>query len=175
MAPRYANYDFGCATATTAITLGRELPDASIVGYDNSWPMIERAGDKVEKPGLEDRISLRHGDLNGSLELLPIENASVATLCWTLQFVKPLKRDNLIRHLYQSLAENGALVVTEKVLTDSGPANRLFIDFYYDYKGRHGYSELEITKKREALENVMVPYHMDENPRVVPTQRVRDC
>jgi len=156
-------YDLGCSTATTAIALSRELPNASIVGYDNSSPMIERAGAKIREAGLEDRISIRHGDLNGNLDQIPIQSASVATLCWTLQFVRPLNRDNLIRHLYDSLAENGVLLVTEKVLTNSGPTNRFFIDYYYDYKRRHGYSELEITKKREALENVMVPYRMDEN------------
>lgn len=156
-------YDLGCATGTTAVSLSRELPGASIVGYDNSWPMIHRANQKVEEAGLEERISLRYGDLNGNLEELPIENATVATLCWTLQFVRPLRRDNLIRHIYESLADNGALVVTEKVLFNGSPTNRFFIDFYYDYKRRHGYSELEIANKREALENVMVPYRMDEN------------
>ena len=155
--------DLGCSTATTAIGLGLDVPEAQIIGFDNSWPMIDRACEKVRETGLEDRISIRHGDLNGKLSDLEIKNASVATLCWTLQFVRPLNRDGLIRHIYESLSDNGALIVTEKVLTNNGHTNRFFIDFYYEGKRRRGYSDVEISRKREALENVMVPYRMDEN------------
>jgi tRNA (cmo5U34)-methyltransferase len=84
-------------------------------------------------------------------------------MCWTLQFIRPLYRDYLIRHIYDSLVEGGALLVTEKVLGNTGTVNRLFIDFYYDYKRRHGYSEIEISRKREALENVMIPYRVEED------------
>jgi len=55
------------------------------------------------------------------------------------------------------------LIVTDKVLTNDSNMNRLFIDFYYDFKRRNHYSEVEISKKREALENVLIPYRLDEN------------
>ncbi len=55
------------------------------------------------------------------------------------------------------------LIVTEKVLTNNTHMNRFFIDFYYEFKRRNGYSESEILRKREALENVLVPYRIDEN------------
>ena len=61
------------------------------------------------------------------------------------------------------LVENGVLVVTEKVLTNNSHMNRFFIDFYYDYKKRNRYSSGEIQRKREALENVLIPYRIDEN------------
>ena len=157
-------YDLGCSTATTLIALGRHLgPQARLVGYDNAEPMLAQARQKIREQGLEDRIELRCADLNGSLSEMPVENASVVTMCWTLQFVRPLRRDNLIRMIYDSMVEDGALVVAEKVLTNSSHMNRFFIDFYYDFKRRNGYSEVEILRKREALENVLVPYRIDEN------------
>jgi tRNA (cmo5U34)-methyltransferase len=61
------------------------------------------------------------------------------------------------------LANGGVLIVTDKVLTSDSNMNRLFIDFYYDFKRRNHYSEVEISKKREALENVLIPYRLDEN------------
>ena len=45
--------------------------------------------------------------------------------------------------------------------------NRMFIRFYYDYKRRMGYDELEIAQKREALENVLIPYTPQENRRLL--------
>ena len=157
-------YDLGCSTATTLLGLGRELPAAArLVGYDNSLPMIEQARRKITEHNFEDRIEVRFGDLNGSLSELPLDNASVVTMCWTLQFVRPLRRDNVIRWIYEGLAEEGVLIVTEKILTASSDMNRFFIDYYYDFKRRQGYSESEILRKREALENVLIPYRIEEN------------
>jgi tRNA (cmo5U34)-methyltransferase len=157
-------YDLGCSTATMLIGLCGKLPaSARLVGYDNSLPMIERARQKIAKSHFEERIKVRPGELNGSLSDLSLENASVVTMCWTLQFIRPLGRDNLIRRIYDSLANEGALIVTEKILTNNGHVNRFFIDFYYDYKRKQGYSDTEIARKREALENVLIPYQLNEN------------
>lgn len=157
-------YDLGCSTATTLINLCREIEGpARFIGYDNSIPMLERAKRKIKENGFENRIEVRYGDLNGELSKLPLENASVVTMCWTLQFIRPLQRDNLIKWIYSGLVEDGVLVVTEKVLTKRTHMNRFFIDFYYDFKRRNDYSEKEILRKREALENLLIPYRIDEN------------
>ncbi len=157
-------YDLGCATATTLIHLGRELEGPGrLIGYDNSIPMLEQARRKIEESGLENRIELRYGDLNGDLSKLSLENTSAVTMCWTLQFIRPLRRDDLIKWIYNGLAKNGVMVVTEKVLTKSTDMNRLFIDFYHDFKRHNGYTDEEVLRKREALENVLIPYRTDEN------------
>jgi tRNA (cmo5U34)-methyltransferase len=157
-------YDLGCATATTLINLCREIAEpASFIGYDSSLPMLERAKRKIKENGLEDRVKMRYGDLNGDLSGLPLENASVVTMCWTLQFIRPLRRDSLVRWVYDGTVEGGAFVVTEKVHTSNTDMNRFFIDFYSDFKRRNGYSGQEILRKREALESVLIPYRIDEN------------
>lgn len=156
-------YDLGCSTGTTLIGLARRIPEARLAGYDNSRPMLEHSEARIRAEGLSDRIELRYADLNDLGGGMSLEGASVVNMSWTLQFIRPLNRDNLVRFIYDSLVENGVFVVTEKVLAANGPMNRFFIDFYYDYKLRKGYSELEISRKREALENVLVPYRMDEN------------
>jgi len=157
-------YDLGCSTATTLINLAGEIPEpARFIGYDYSEPMLEEARRKARAEGLGDRIELRHGDLNGQLADLPLENASVVYLCWTLQFIRPLQRDKLISWIYEGLVDGGVLVCMEKVLTNNNNMNRFFIQLYYDFKRGTGYSEEEIARKREALENVLVPYRIDEN------------
>lgn len=157
-------YDLGCSTATMLIELGKKLGDkARLVGYDNSEPMLEKARSKVNDASLDKRIEVRIADLNDDPSKISLENAGIVTLCWTLQFVRPLKRDPLIRKIYDSLVDGGVLIVTEKILTNNSHMNRFFIDFYYDFKCRNGYSEKEILRKREALENVLVPYRVDEN------------
>jgi tRNA (cmo5U34)-methyltransferase len=87
----------------------------------------------------------------------------VVVLNLTLQFVRPLYRDTLIRQIADGVNANGCLILVEKVLSADSLLNRMFIKFYYDMKRRNGYSDMEIAQKREALENVMIPYRIEEN------------
>ncbi len=162
--PGSAVVDLGCSTGTTLIRLAGQLdPSIRLVGYDNSQPMLERARSNAADAGLGNRIEFAYGDFNEKVDDLVIVNASVVAMCWTLQFVRPLHRDRLIRKIHDSMVDGGVLIVTDKVLTNDSNMNRFFIDFYYDFKRRNGYSEQEIAKKREALENVLIPYRLDEN------------
>lgn len=162
--PGTAIYDLGCSTATTLVALGAAIPQATrLVGYDSSGPMLEHGRRKARAHALDDRVDLRLADLNGDLDALDLRDASVVLLCWTLQFIRPLRRDRLVRRVYDALVEDGALIVTEKVLTNESHMNRFFIEFYYAFKRRNGYSEDEILRKREALENVLIPYRAEEN------------
>jgi tRNA (cmo5U34)-methyltransferase len=103
---------------------------------------------------------VRYLDLHEPFE---IQDGSVAVMLFTLQFVRPLHRERVIRTIASGLRHQGALILVEKVVESDTMFNRLFIDHYYDMKRRHGYSEMEISQKREALENVLVPYRMEEN------------
>ena len=158
-------YDLGCSIGTTLIRLGKTLgTTAQLVGLDYSEPMLKRARQNLKDNRLDTQVELKTADFNGDLSTVALNNASIVTLCWTLQFIRPLERDRFIKWIYDGLVEGGALIVSEKVLTNDPHMNRVFIDFYYDFKRRNGYSEDEILKKREALENVLVPYRVDENP-----------
>jgi tRNA (cmo5U34)-methyltransferase len=135
----------------------------SLVGYDYSQAMLDKAQKNIARAGLSDRVTLQRADFNEDVSRFELENASVVTLCWTLQFVRPLWRDSLLKWIQRGMVKGGAFICMEKVLTNSSDMNRYFIDFYYEYKSRNGYSREEILKKREALENVLVPYRTDEN------------
>jgi len=157
-------YDLGCSTATTLCNIGRVIKKSChLVGFDNSRAMLKQAQKKIGKEGLADRVSVQFADFDYEFDRIKLENASVVTMCWTLQFVRPLNRDRVIQWIYNSLAAGGALIVTEKVLTNSSHMNRFFIDLYYKFKRRNKYSSAEILRKREALENILVPYRMCEN------------
>lgn len=154
-------YDLGCSTGTTMISIGSMLePGIKIVGVDNSAEMLEKCSNKLEEIDFEPPYELQCADLS---ENLTINNASVVVLCLTLQFVRPIYREQLIRKIYEGLTSGGVLILVEKILTENSNLNRDFIDYYYDYKRRNHYSELEISQKREALENVLIPYKLSEN------------
>lgn len=153
-------YDLGCSTGITLQTLmGAVKQDVRFIGVDNSDAMLGRARARLEK--LPARPwQLQNADLN---EGFPFENASVVVVNLVLQFVRPLYRDTLIQHLHAGMREGGCVILVEKVLGNDSLFNRTFIKLYYDMKKRNGYSEMEISKKREELENVLIPYRVEEN------------
>jgi tRNA (cmo5U34)-methyltransferase len=156
-------YDLGCSTGTTFLRLDETIPadrHVTCIGLDNSTAMLEKAKRKLEAHGFKREHQLRCADLNKAIDL---ENASVVILNLTLQFIRPLYRDQLIAAIYRGMVPNGCLIVVEKVLGESSTFNRLFIQHYYEMKKRHGYTEMEIAQKREALENVLIPYRLKEN------------
>ena len=154
-------YDLGCSTGTTFLNLDRVLPEGvKFVGIDNSEAMLEQCRANLDEAGVTREVELRYGDLNMGVEL---PEASLVVLCLTLQFVRPLYRERLVQSIYDQLAPDGAVFLIEKVLGETSLFNRLFIDYYYDFKRRNDYSDMEIAQKREALENVLIPYKLDEN------------
>ena len=158
-------YDIGCATGTTLLLLEETLPDgAHIVGIDNSDEMLAKARSKLKQRNKNSKVKLINANLNGPPQL---ENGSVVILLLTLQFVRPLNRQKLLKSIYDGLLTNGCLILVEKVTGSCTVLNRLFIEYYYNFKRLEGYSEIEIAQKREALENVLIPYHHEENRKLL--------
>lgn len=151
-------YDLGCSTATLLITLSKKLKnDSKLIGLDNSEAMLLRAKKKCEAFGVD--IELKNADI---LEY-EYEEANLFISNYTLQFVRPLVREELVKKIASSLKKDGAFIFSEKVISHHSKLNKDLIECYYDFKKEQGYSEYEIVQKREALENVLVPYSEEEN------------
>lgn len=161
LAPRALVYDLGCSTGTTLIELARRLEhlDLQLVGVDSSPAMIEKAVLKAEVYSKKEHVQFVEADILSCV----LREPSAILLNYTLQFVRPLQRQAFVQRLYDSLQPGGVLVVCEKTIAESAVLNRSFIDFYLDFKRGQGYSEIEIAQKREALENVLVPFAAGEN------------
>ena len=151
--------DVGCSTGTTLRALDALSQDVTLIGFDSSQAMLAEA-EACLRGVLRHPHELRCADLNQSLR---IENASVVVMSLTLQFVRPLQRERVLREISEGVNHNGCLLLVEKVVAQESMLNRLYIQHYYELKQRNGYSELEIARKREALENVLIPYRADEN------------
>ncbi|MBX9606925.1 MAG: carboxy-S-adenosyl-L-methionine synthase CmoA [Gammaproteobacteria bacterium] len=158
-------YDLGCSTATTLLNLDATLPPGvAFVGIDNAPEMLAKARAKFAARGTHRDVQFIAADLQRDRV---VEDASVVILLLTLQFIRPLNREHVIRRIYEGMREQSALILVEKIIVDNGMFNRLFIRHYYDMKRRNGYSESEIAHKREALENVLIPYRPDENVKLL--------
>lgn len=155
-------YDLGCSHGNTAFMIANTASDKKIkiVGIDNSKEMIKAANIRKKNCKQVVNLSFEYGDIT---EPMVMKNASVAIMSLTLQFIRPARRLGILKHIYQSLKPNGALILLEKNIVHDSDLNRLFIDLYYKFKRRNNYSDMEISKKRVALENVLIPYSIEEN------------
>jgi len=154
-------YDLGCSTGTTMMVLNETIPhDITFVGIDDSRAMLDKCKSKLEEAEFTRPFNLEVADLNGNVR---IENASVVVLCLTLQFVRPINRQKLLEKIFSGLVPGGVIIIIEKILAEDSSWNRDYIKYYYDMKRRNHYSEMEISQKREALENVLIPYKLSEN------------
>lgn len=154
-------FDLGCSTGTTMIGMDT-MVNSSIrfIGIDDSQEMLDKCKSKLLEMGFSRDYELRCADLNQGVT---ITNASVVVLCLTLQFVRPIYRERLLKNIFDGINPGGALILVEKILAEESQFNRDFINYYYNYKRRNYYSEMEISQKREALENVLIPYKLSEN------------
>jgi tRNA (cmo5U34)-methyltransferase len=166
-------YDLGCSTGTTLLELDRAVsPGVRFAGLDNSEEMLAKAREKLAGNLARRPFRLERADLH---EGFTVENASVVLMILTLQFIRPLHRSRVIRSIARGLNPQGCLIVVEKLTVSDSLLNRLFIKFYYDMKRRNGYSDMEIAQKREALENVLIPYRMEENRELLLSEGFRSC
>jgi len=150
--------DLGCSTATTLIEIAKKSSKKlNLIGVDNSQAMIELANKKIKAYNLN--IKLQLADI---LEF-DFKKNDVIISNYTLQFIRPINRQNLVNKIYDSLNKDGIFLFSEKIITNDKKLNKEFIDIYYEFKKSQGYSEFEIAKKREALENVLIPYSVEEN------------
>lgn len=154
-------FDLGCSHGNFGMAFANEMGkrDFKISAIDNSEPMVMKYRGRLEAAGLSDRISVICADIRD----IVISNASVIVMNLTLQFIPVPDRDSFIKSVYDSLDPGGIFLITEKIHHSDEYLDELEQVFYYRFKKENGYSELEISQKREALENVLIPETLEEH------------
>lgn len=154
-------YDLGCSlgAASLAMQRGVSAPDCRIIAIDNSPAMISRCRNNLTPETGNTPVELCCADI---LET-DIENASVVVMNFVMQFIARDDRLALLEKIQHGLRPGGVLILSEKICFDDGEENRRQTELYEAYKRAQGYSQLEISRKRTALENVLVPETLDEH------------
>jgi tRNA (cmo5U34)-methyltransferase len=148
-------YDLGCSLGAATLSMRRHIQQegCKIIAVDNSAAMVERCKLHINAYRSDTPVEVVEADIRH----IDIDNASVVVLNFTLQFLSPEDRLVLLQKIYDGLRPGGILIVSEKYVFDDEQAHELLIDLHHDFKRANGYSELEISQKRSAIENVMRP------------------
>ncbi|MCB1759123.1 MAG: carboxy-S-adenosyl-L-methionine synthase CmoA [Gammaproteobacteria bacterium] len=147
-------YDLGCSLGASALSMAAaiDVPSVRILAIDNSAEMIERAR---RIPRDDDRIAIEW--CCADIMEVGIVNASMVVLNYTLQFIPLHLRLELLRRIRAGMRPGAILVLSEKVRFPDATEERLQNEMHHAFKRANGYNELEISRKRSALERVLLP------------------
>ena len=168
-APGTTCYDLGCSlgASTLAILFGAVDPTAlRIVAVDSSAPMLERCRDNVARTFPQAHVEYVCDDMRN----VDFQPGSLFCLNFTLQFLPLAERAPLLARIRRALLPAGALVLAEKLHSTESVTAQQFQRAHETFKLQRGYSDLEVARKRAALENVLLPETLG-----VHQARLRSC
>lgn len=155
-----AVYELGCSTGASLFSMRQHLDhNAVLVGVDASESMIARCRENLAKQQIGCTVELIEADITAT----EFRRSAFFVLNFTLQFVPQNARDALIRKVCDSTRPGGALVLSEKIQFEDTAQQALHTEMHHRFKRQNGYSDLEISQKRAALERVMLPETMDRH------------
>jgi tRNA (cmo5U34)-methyltransferase len=152
-------YDLGCSVGASTFAMLEHIrrDDYEIISVDNSRSMIDQCQANISASDHAKRVSCICADILDT----EISNASVVILNYTLQFVPPELRASLLKNINCGMNPGGVLVLSEKLSFSNNAEQQRQTRLHEAFKRVQGYSELEIARKRAALENVLIPETLD--------------
>jgi len=148
-------YDLGCSLGAATLAMRRNIsvPGCRIIAVDLAPAMIARCRGIIAADNSDVDVSIIEGDVRQ----INIEQASMVVMNYTLQFLSPEERDAIIGKICAGLIDGGIFVISEKVVDEDDEVEALLVQMHHEFKRQNAYSDLEISRKRTALENVLIP------------------
>ena len=148
-------YDLGCSlgAATLAIRQNIAVPDCRIIAVDKAPAMVEQCRGILANDSSDTKVSILEADVRE----IEIARASMVVMNYTLQFLPVNERVDMISKIHAGMVDGGVFVLSEKVVDEDPKVEKLLVDLHHEFKRRNAYSDLEISRKRAALENVLIP------------------
>ena len=148
-------YDLGCSLGAATIAMGSALTQnhGQIIAVDNSKAMVNKCQKNIVKAAMKVPVNIICTDLHN----IKIENAKIVILNFTLQFINKNIRKEILDKIFYGLVDGGILILSEKITFSTSEEKELIESFYVEFKKANGYSDLEISQKRTALEKILVP------------------
>ncbi len=148
-------YDLGSSLGAATIAMRHRLhtPGVKIIAVDKSQAMIERSADYLDVEDSPIPVETRCADITE----IELKQCSFAVLNFTLQFIDIDKRLDTLKNIYKGMLPGAALILSEKLSFEDRLQDNLLSSHHHDFKRANGYSDLEISQKRQAIERVLLP------------------
>jgi tRNA (cmo5U34)-methyltransferase len=153
-------YDLGSSTGSLLEKLShynKNKPKINYVGVELEENMVSYARSKISSK--HKNIEFKVDDIL-TTELKPCD---LIISYYTVQFIPPRVRQDLINRIYQSLQWGGAFILFEKVRANDARFQDIFTGLYTEYKLKKGYQADEILNKQRSLKGKLEPFSSQGN------------
>lgn len=166
-------YDLGCSLGAATISIQRNIckRQVKIISVDNSKDMVNRCKKNLKNSSSDVSVEVICDDIQS----INISQASLVVLNFTLQFIDPQKREDLIKSIYEGLLPGGILIISEKIIFEDKKQQELQTQLHHAFKKLNGYSDLEISQKRTALEKVLVSDTLNTHKKRLKNAGFKEC
>ena len=150
-------YELGSSTGKLSYKLAKqhEFREAKFMGIEIEEDMVTKANELYKNPNL----SFICDDMN----TMVWEKADLIVSYYTIQFIHPKLRQQLINKIYESLNWGGAFILYEKVRANDARFQDIISNLYMEYKLDQGYEAQEIISKAKSLKGVLEPFSTEGN------------
>ncbi|WP_192981280.1 carboxy-S-adenosyl-L-methionine synthase CmoA [Pseudomonas sp. EggHat1] len=163
--PQTTLYDLGASLGAVTQALRRHVrvDGGKVIAVDNSPAMVARCSEYLHAQDAMFQELLPVEVIEADILALDLQPTSLVTLNFTLQFIPPERRLELLTRIRQALLPGGALILSEKLRFEDAVEHDLLTELHVAFKRANGYSELEIAQKRSAIEKVMLPDSLEQH------------
>jgi len=158
-------YDLGSSLGAVTQALRRhvQVEGCRVIAVDNSAAMVDRCREYLHAQDAMFQELLPVEVIEADILAMDWQPASLVAMNFTLQFIAPENRLELLSRIHRTLLPGGALILSEKLRFEDEQQHALLTDLHVAFKRANGYSELEIAQKRSAIENVMLPDSLEQH------------
>tara|TARA_B100000787_G_C16131323_1_gene267506 strand:+ start:31 stop:756 length:726 start_codon:yes stop_codon:yes gene_type:complete len=153
-------YEIGCSTGvlTNKLSDANNLKsNAQFIGIDVEKDMINYAN--LNLTDNKKNISFKHANINS----VKLKKSDLVVCYYTIQFISPSERQQVIDKLFESLNWGGALIMFEKVRAPDARFQDIINTLYLNYKLDQGYSGENIISKMMSLKGILEPFSTQGN------------
>ena len=147
-------YDLGCSLGASSMSLMKAIGkrEGRVLAIDNSPAMIAACEQKCADLIKTGKVKFIKQDVNEA----QIDKASVVVINFVLQFLNSKDRDGLLKKVFLGMKQGALLILSEKIHFDNKFRNQTIDNLHHQFKSNNGYSKMEISRKRDALEGVLM-------------------
>ena len=162
-------YDIGCSTGKFLKLLANRHENKKkikFIGLDIVKNMIKHAKLKNNHK----KITYLIKDLNK----YKFQKTDLFISFYTIQFIHPKKRQELINRIFKSLNWGGAFFFIEKVRSYDARTQEQLTNIYEEFKINNGFTLKEIVNKKHSLKGVLEPFSSNANIQMLKRSGFKD-
>jgi tRNA (cmo5U34)-methyltransferase len=145
-------YDIGCSTGNLLNKISQHTNKKKIklYGIEKEKSMYKYASSKIKEKNIK--------FINKDFRSIATKKSDLIISYYTLQFINPSIRQNILTKIFKTLNWGGAFIMFEKIRGNDARFDNMLNSLYLDFKEDNKLSVKDILLKSKSLRGVLEPF-----------------